>query len=908
MKKQGVILVIAALLALILCGAVSATDSSTTGGEGNLDVNASEPVDPILWLNVGYEYADDKINPEITVTDSANKSVAFEKTKYTDTLYKLNFTYAGVANETLFNVMVSAPGYKSQTKQIAVNQAGSDPEFIGSANFNMQATENYKLGREVTAKADQALNFATADEVLCITTAGLTYRNGTTTEDCLEGILNGSNGKISYGQGNLLTLRKNRADPVDFAFITRRGTDLTAVFFKNGGLTPSYQGTFSENMSQDHWTNIIVPAIGDDAFGYVSLANAWAIGLSTDVLRQAAFHGHVCLGTISGQAMIQTLLKYYPPTTDTGLPLEGVSYLVLGVPGNSDDDAFVYAMDDTPGKRAYIGVATMAGTNMVGFIRWNSQTNNGTLVVMKFDEDVIVNMFKRETGLTAYGGISSELKFNKWLVGKLQNDPVSLVTIVKELDGLTEEQYHYLAGYEPEKGNTTVEGHGLDMDYINTLNLPKATRQNMQYTVGNLTPEQIKQIGIDAAKKAIELFKAMGITIEKDDSRLTVLTSAGYVRLNGQPTDMTWDGLFDILGTRLSRATLLPVHSALWKSLIFEFAYENGTKVLTKTMHYDIATQKLVVDSKASYSIEGVLLYDPPYDALMAWLFHNHICGGSSPGYLLTDYILDNYPVGEDEKYIYVTTLDNCKDDIISYLLGVSAGSGTYYNIRLTTTDTSAGSNGGGGMNGMVGIIIKWNEKLKIGTAAIINWQSPDFARGSNSYEEYIKLYKGDTSSANLLSLHKISVEAERLITQEDLAFIVSGGSGSVNSLSYVIGLPVRSLSDLIPVQGGSQSDGSTSQGTSTGSGLITSTGSGTGGFFRGSVGTTGAAVNAATQTTITEAGAQPAGDAGKSYEVTQAGKQGSDDTPWGTYAVVGILSVLALAGIGFFFKGSLFG
>ncbi|MDI9618765.1 MAG: hypothetical protein QFX30_06825 [Methanothermobacter sp.] len=33
-----------------------------------------------------------------------------------------------------------------------------------------------------------------------------------------------------------------------------------------------------------------------------------------------------------------------------------------------------------------------------------------------------------------------------------------------------------------------------------------------------------------------------------------------------------------------------------------------------------------------------------------------------------------NYPKGENEKYIYVTTLDNCKDDILFMLLGVSAG------------------------------------------------------------------------------------------------------------------------------------------------------------------------------------------------------------------------------------------
>src|SRR5690606_5796390 len=113
---------------------------------------------------------------------------------------------------------------------------------------------------------------------------------------------------------------------------------------------------------------------GDRAFGYVSLANSWKEGLSTDILRQAAYHGHVCLGTISGQAMITLLLKYYPPGVygDSG-ELEATSYRAVSVPGNSDDDAFIYSLDLTSGKRSWVGFDTSdsgAANNMVGFIRW----------------------------------------------------------------------------------------------------------------------------------------------------------------------------------------------------------------------------------------------------------------------------------------------------------------------------------------------------------------------------------------------------------------------------------------------------------------------------------------------------------------------------------------------------------
>jgi formylmethanofuran dehydrogenase subunit E-like metal-binding protein len=117
-------------------------------------------------------------------------------------------------------------------------------------------------------------------------------------------------------------------------------------------MTPIYTGTVSQNMTLTQY-QALQKKLGNDTFPIASLANAWAIGLSADILREAAFHGHVCMGTISGYAMIETLLKYYPPGAGTG-GAESSGYIVIGVPGGSDDDVFVYAMDSTPGKRSYI--------------------------------------------------------------------------------------------------------------------------------------------------------------------------------------------------------------------------------------------------------------------------------------------------------------------------------------------------------------------------------------------------------------------------------------------------------------------------------------------------------------------------------------------------------------------------
>ena len=892
MKKQGIILVLVAVMAVLLCGAVSAADSSTTEVDVLGEGNASEPaVDPTLWVTVNYEYPDDVINPGIEIKDSNNASMDFDKVAYSNTLYKLNFTYPGVTNGMLFKVTVSAPGYTTQSQNVAVNQAGSDPEFYGNAAFNMKATSNYQLGREVTKKADQILNFATADDVLCITTAGLAYRNGTTTEDCLEGILNGSHGEISYGQGNLLTFQSIRTDPVDFAFITRRGSVLTSVFFKNGSLTPAYQGTFSA-IDQTLWDKTIKPTFGDKAFGYVSLANAWKEGLSTDILRQAAYHGHVCLGTISGQAMVSLLLKYYPPGVygNTG-ELEATSYRAIGVPGNSDDDAYVYSLDLTTGKRSYVGYST-AEDNMVGFIRWSDTSKQGTLIIMRFNEDAVLQLYKKETGLAAYTGIAGELRFNSWLIDKLENDPDSLVEILYVFDNITAEVHNNLTGGVESKVVVT-DARGLDMDYILGLGLPNVANQRVatNYESGNLTSDQIKQIGIDAANLAIALFAAEGVNLEKDDPILTVFTTAGYVRVQGQVMDMTMDGIYEILGSRLSRATLLPVHNARYNPLYFQFSYENPNGTVTsKTIYYDPETGALTSKNQSACIIDQVILYDPPYDALMAWLWHNHVCGGSSPGYLITNYIYQNFPLGEDESYALIGNSISCRDDIYSYLLGISPGAGTYFSQRMTSATTGSD----------ILILSVYDSKTNTRRVTIINWKNPTFQGTYNSYEEYIKLYWGDYSSPNLKSAPVISITADTWVTEEEWAKIIAGGDGSLNALEYIKGLPVRTQQDLLKIQGGSQTGGSSNQGTES-NGSANGSSDGSGSLSSGSVGDSGVAVSAAI--TVGEAG-----ETGKAYEVTQPGSDASGDSPWGTAAAVGVMAVLALGAFGFLFKSGFLG
>ncbi len=673
----------------------------------------------------------------------------------------------------------------------------------------LQGDSNYQLGYNVTMAADKKLNFKSADDVLVITTAGLTRINNVTTENVLNGILDAADGYVSLGKGNLLTLSAIRTDPTNIAFIVKNGDKLTMAFYKNGETTPLYYGNAGPELSAKEWKKLQQLLGNDDAYSYISIANSWANGISKDILMQATYHGHVCTGLISGQAMIQTLLKYYPPRGESGLPLENTAYYVIGVPGDSDDDAFTWTMDITPGKRAYIGVDTMVDKSMTGFIRWNSTSNTGLIVIMSYDEAKIKETFKSKTGLNPDASATNDLKYQNWLIKTLQDNPTSLVDVLYELDGLSEDDLYYIMGQEVGKGNVIKSAHGLDMDYILNLSLKKATREEQDAKqVTQLTPEQFKQIGVDASNMALDYFKSQGVVVEKDSPNLFALTSASYVRVNGTSSEMVLDGITEVLGSRLSKKTLLPVHASLWKDLVFDFYWINSTNnkdTLSYSLAYDVSTGKLIetgnTTGTANYVIQNVLAYDPPYDVLVAWLFHNHVCGGSSPGYLITDFIYDELPItNENESYIYITTDDNCKDDIISRLLGVSPGMENYYNLRYNLTYTN-GTN--------VGIAIKWNSATNTGEAMIVYCEWPSFAKGSNSYEEYIRLYKGDTSSPNIVKMPVLKATAKKEIDSDMLSQIVAGATETEqgNSIAYIM-----SLDDKLPERPAQSTDNTQSQ------------------------------------------------------------------------------------------------
>ena len=204
----------AVVCSLFLIGAVSAEDSnSIANGVDDASTNAID-------VEVNYEY-NENINPQFVITKDSN-NVDYQKTSKSTNSYSINVNNGTDGQYTIY---VYSPGYETVSQNISLGSTQAN-----NLVFNLKPTINYKIGYEITSDANKRLNFATADDVLVITTAGLTRIDGNTTEGVLDGIINAADGYVTYGQGNILTLSAIRSDPTNFGFVVRRGDTLTMAF------------------------------------------------------------------------------------------------------------------------------------------------------------------------------------------------------------------------------------------------------------------------------------------------------------------------------------------------------------------------------------------------------------------------------------------------------------------------------------------------------------------------------------------------------------------------------------------------------------------------------------------------------------------------------------------------------
>lgn len=93
-----------------------------------------------------------------------------------------------------------------------------------------------------------------------------------------------------------------------------------------------------------------------------------------------------------------------------------------------------------------------------------------------------------------------------------------------------------------------------------------------------------------------------------------------------------------------------------------------------------------------------------------------------NPGFFITDYIQQNHPLGENESYNYIASSTYCKDDSLTYLLGVSPGMGTYFVQKLPDSDVTSTYVDGATDEGA---LVIWDNNLNIGRVVIVSFKWP---------------------------------------------------------------------------------------------------------------------------------------------------------------------------------------
>ncbi len=515
MKKHSLTIVFSLIILLSLVGAVSASDDISQSDVDTPAPSIQEDVSmkTVSDSNENYESSVSIASGEVSSDESSNSAILESESSdisrastisvsNDDDVVKSDFK-SSVHVSSDNHVLSSVSNSLDEEEPLEINPEGiistSQDCDVQSVAVDLNIVDDgYELGYNVTTACCELFDFNSADDILVITTTELGKINDLTIENVLNGIINASNGYVTYDKDNLLLLSSITIDSTDIAFFIKKGESVSMALYENGELIIRYSSEDCLNLSAGLWSNLQSVLNDKDINSLVFIVNSWANGFLSDVLSLDSIE-FTSAGLIDGQARIQ-LLNCYPPTNKFDLPLGDTSSDVLGVPRDSDDDAFIWTMHRTPGENAFIGV------------------------------DMV----------------------NKSITGSLN------------------------------------------------LNLKSANSETQEIKASNvLTSNDIKRIGVDAAKKALSYFKSQGIDIQKDYPYLYVLTSAGYVKLNGLDTDSALEGIIKVLGSELGK-TLLPIHTPLWKDLVFYFLWVNNINnkdYSSYGLKYDATDSKLVVSN-----------------------------------------------------------------------------------------------------------------------------------------------------------------------------------------------------------------------------------------------------------------------------------------------------------------------
>ncbi|GAB6906516.1 hypothetical protein JCM12296A_23510 [Desulfosarcina cetonica] len=253
---------------------------------------------------------------------------------------------------------------------------------------------------------------------------------------------------------------------------------------------------------------------------------------------------------------------------------------------------------------------------------------------------------------------------------------------------------------------------------------------------------------------AVALKQAMAkLDNPTDTQNLVCLTNAGYAMIDGEGTLSLCKTVRDICGVSADTGNILRVHTAFDAPLYFALAHKTGPDTLPLVLisqngkafavsePLDVYVKKgksfEAFKSLGRYSFSVVSMVngwanDFPEDLMQAALYHDHLCGGVSTGFLTVGYIKKHLPLSEGQQYTYIGAPAWCQDDYILTAMNLTPGKSGYRSMKFNWTDTWKTAEKA--YTNLGGLVIRYDPKTEKGDATLLkfDWRRDDMIKFTN--------------------------------------------------------------------------------------------------------------------------------------------------------------------------------
>jgi formylmethanofuran dehydrogenase subunit E-like metal-binding protein len=309
----------------------------------------------------------------------------------------------------------------------------------------------------------------------------------------------------------------------------------------------------------------------------------------------------------------------------------------------------------------------------------------------------------------------------------------------------------------------------------------------------------MQELGTKAAKAAMQDLK-----VEKGDSNVLILTSAGHAVIDGQTTQGAIKGLMDESGNSIGDGNLFQVLRPYYKPVWFYFFnkatgeavyLQANSKSLNSSLEQfkafsndnvfsKISKGNVDIDYLRNHTDEGNVTFDGKafggnefslagisnvwarggsFDFIQATCFHDHLCPGVTSGQFLAKYVEEKLPINNisTESYKVIACPQWCKDDLFQMRWDATPGKSGMFVMALTDAEKKAVPN-------IAGIYIRWNDTAKSGDALALAynfsavklpaWTGPSW--GSKLYQDIVLMDWADKPEAFITVLKEFKVDS----------------------------------------------------------------------------------------------------------------------------------------------------